>query len=165
MNVMIDLETLGNKPGSVIVALGAVVFSREGISREFYTRIDADSCVKVGLTMDPSTVKWWLNQGEEARAEILKPGLPLAVACMDFTNFLFGHEAQVWGNGAAFDNVLLAAAFRAAGWEVPWKFWNDRCFRTLKAMRPEVRYEAQGVAHNALDDARSQALHAIKLLW
>lgn len=51
---------------------------------------------------------------------------------------------------------------RAAGLEQPWAFWNDRCYRTLKA-RSELKIARTGTHHNALDDAKSQALHLITI--
>ena len=45
---MLDLETLGNKPGSVIVAIGAVKFGGGEIIDSFYERVDAESCVNLG---------------------------------------------------------------------------------------------------------------------
>lgn len=165
MNVMIDLETFGNKPGAVIVALGAVKFGPEGLGETFYTRIDPESCVALGMTLDASTVQWWLGQSEEARLEIKKPGRSVDEALKNFSYWLGDDRALMWGNGAAFDNVILAAAYQKAGIAVPWKFWNDRCYRTVKALRPDVPLIKQGVAHNALDDACSQAVHLQEILW
>ena len=68
----------------------------------------------------------------------------------------------VWGNGASFDNVLLATAYKRLGMETPWPFWKDRCFRTMKNVC-KVDHSFEGTAHNALDDARSQAQHLIKI--
>ena len=62
--VMIDLESLGTKPGSALVALGAVKFGNGEILAEFYERIDVESCVQLGLEMDTSTVMWWLKQAD-----------------------------------------------------------------------------------------------------
>ena len=39
--------------------------------------------------------------------------------------------------------------------ETPWKFWNERCFRTIKAMYPSVEYDVQekgDAAHTALHE-------------
>jgi exodeoxyribonuclease VIII len=70
----------------------------------------------------------------------------------------------VWGNGASFDNAILAQCYRAVGMDFPWKFWNDRCYRTLKNLVLDVPFERTGTHHNALDDARSQAIHASAIL-
>jgi exodeoxyribonuclease VIII len=44
-----------------------------------------------------------------------------------------------------------------------WEFWKDRCYRTIKNCYPDVPFDRRGTHHNALDDARSQALHLIAI--
>jgi hypothetical protein len=67
---------------------------------------------------------------------------------------------RLWGNGASFDNAILAHAYARCGATPPWKFWNDRCYRTVAALTATPRQQG-GTHHNALDDARSQAEHLI----
>lgn len=66
VNVMIDLETLGLKPGVVVLTLGAVAFDVEhGVLEEFgevHVRLDADHQHSVGLKTDPDTALWWLSK-------------------------------------------------------------------------------------------------------
>jgi hypothetical protein len=163
--VMLDLETLGTEPGSVIVAIGAVRFNRLAVGKQFYIRVDAQSCMEAGLKLDVSTVLWWLKQSDEARLELCKEGVPLAAALQQFTGFLEADEdVEMWGNGAAFDNTLLAAAYKAMHLTPPWAFWNDRCYRTIRALNPEIKATRTGTHHNALDDARTQAEHLIAIL-
>ncbi len=67
-NVMIDLETLGTRPGSVILSIGAVEFDRDlGLGREFYVELNQASSITAGLTTDDATVDWWLDQEDAAR--------------------------------------------------------------------------------------------------
>lgn len=162
-NIMIDLETLGTSPGSVIVTIGAVRFDRNGLKDEFYARIDAKSSVDCGLRLDVSTVMWWLQQGDEARKSLVQPGQPLKEVLQSFANWS-SEPDTLWGNGASFDNSLLAEAYRLSGVPQPWKFWNDRCYRTLKGIFPEVPFQRTGTHHDALDDAKSQALHLLEIL-
>ena len=162
--VMLDIETLGTRPGSAILAIGAVKFGDREIISEFYQRIDLKSCVRHGLTIDPDTVLWWLKQDDAARLEITLPGDPLREVLFNFADWLQDPAAEIWGNGANFDNTLLAAAYHATEIPLPWKYSNDRCYRTLKAMHPEITIERTGTHHNALDDARSQALHLMAIL-
>ena len=163
--IMLDIETLGNSPGSVIVSLGAVKFGGGEIRDTFYRRIDAESCVRQGLRMDVSTVLWWMKQGDAARAELNKPAEDLANVLLAFSQWLDPrNEAEIWGNGATFDNVLLAEAYAACRIRRPWKFSNDRCYRTVKALHPHVELTRQGTHHNALDDAASQAKHLMLML-
>jgi hypothetical protein len=160
--VMIDLETLGNRPGSVIVSLGAVEFDYLGFVSYFYERIDVQSCVDLGMTMDTSTIMWWLNQEKETREELAKPGLPLNEVLLKFSAWLgTDKDTEVWGNGATFDNVLLSCAYEKARLPRPWSYKGDRCYRTIKSLFsktiPAPIFE--GIKHNALDDAKNQAAH------
>ena len=161
---MLDIETLGKIPGSVIVAIGAVKFQDGEILSEFYERIDLQSCIDCGLKMDASTVMWWLKQAEEPRMEITKPGKPLPMVLRMFSEWMADRESQVWGNGVGFDNALLSAAYTATGIYQPWKYSGDRCYRTLKNLFPAVEMKREGVHHNALDDAKDQAVHLMQIL-
>lgn len=166
-DVMLDLETFGSRPGSVIVSIGAVKMDLERglVGEGFYRAIDPVTSQRLGLTLDASTVTWWLGQSEPARQAVCNPAakVHLAEALRSFTDFI-GTEATIWGNGADFDNVLLAAAYDAAGSVPPWKFWNNRCYRTMKSLFPDVKLERAGTHHNALDDAISQADHLVRIM-
>lgn len=167
-HVMLDLETMGTTPGSAIVAIGAVRFDPEtgtvgGDGREFYTAVDLASCLEAGLTVDGGTVLWWLEQEDAARRALFTAPTPLRVALEDFAGWC-PEDCQMWGNGAAFDNVILAAAYKALDRRQPWAFWNDRCYRTMKALSSVASPKFAGTRHNALDDAKHQARHLIDIL-
>lgn len=177
-DVMVDLETLGNRAGCQILSIGAVFFSRlEGpvLGTGFYTvcstRDDAQG--RLGLHTNPDTMAWWKKQSPEAQGVLreakLKKTIQLATALEIFAQYLIANaedpaKLRVWGNGSDFDNAILYAAFAAVSQQVPWQFWNSRCFRTLKSefasVPPPVR---QGTHHNALDDALYQAQHASEI--
>jgi len=169
-DIMIDLETLGQTPGCVILSIGAVEFGAGGLGREFYAVLNTSSCEALGLHRDADTERWWNAQGEEAQrvlGEAAEGGDHAKYALQALNRFIFDNPARdvkIWGNGADFDNAILACAYRAAGLKPGWKFWNNRCFRTLKAQGPRSAEPArQGVYHHALDDAKHQARWAIEL--
>jgi exodeoxyribonuclease VIII len=169
---MVDLETLGVRPGSVILSIGAVEFSRDGLGASFSSIIDTQSCLDAGLAVDPKTVSWWEGQSEEARQVLDRAnngGVNLSWALGEFSKFLtraaVPTAVYVWGNGADFDNALLAEAYRRCGMgQAPWQPAGARCYRTLKNLARHVKIDRQGTFHNALDDAKSQASHAIRLM-
>ena len=169
-HVMIDLETLGRRAGCSILSIGAVAFGPEGLGAELYTVVNRASCTAAGLHEDPGTLAWWEKQSASARAvlgQATEGGDLLPVALGKLTEFLgqFNcRKVQVWGNGADFDNAILTACYAALGQDIPWEFWNNRCYRTLKSLKPQVKLARQGTYHNALDDAKSQAAHAIQLM-
>lgn len=165
IHLMLDLETMGTGNNAAIIAVGAVKFSARGLGGFFYDTIDLADAVKCGLELDPSTVLWWLGQGDEARKEFTeRQGKPLTRVLESFRRFL-GEPKQVrlWGNGSDFDNVILANAYNAVNMEVPWKFYNNRCYRTMKNMYRDVAMVRDGTHHNALDDAKTQAAHLIEI--
>lgn len=166
MNVMVDLETLGKGPNAVIVSIGAAKFDAlTGVSEDtFYVVVDPETSVAAGLEMDASTVVWWMSQREDARKVFQDPTMiPLEAALTRFSAW-YPEGAALWGNGASFDNTILANAYSKTGITSPWKFWDDRCYRTLKNLSPALYHERMGTHHNALDDAIFQAEHAVKIL-
>lgn len=175
--VMLDLETLGTKPGCVILSVGAVFFSstaEEWKGPTFYSAVNRISCLHEGLKEDPDTVAWWRKQGESARAVLAEADLgttpPLRSVLEGFALWLSKTVDQrkklaVWGNGADFDNTILEAAYTAIGRKKPWGHYGSRCFRTLKALAPHVEKPVRaGTHHHALDDAIFQAEHAVRIL-
>ena len=175
LNVMIDLETYGQVPGCGIVSIGAVFFdpSSGKLGRELDLVVSKKSSLEAGLKEDIETLLWWDTQSTAARKALIQAedGLPsetvgLGSALMQLRDFLHpSSKVMVWGNGSDFDNAILACAYQALRWPLPWKFWNNRCYRTLKNMHPELAIPKRtGVHHNALDDAKTQALHAMQIL-
>jgi hypothetical protein len=172
-DVMLDLETLDTRPGAVILSLGAVFFDpMGGIGEEFHLIISRADSEALGLTVSADTLSWWEKQSVEARKTLLAAssdeGLPLAQVTCLFNDFLGKStggvgKVRLWGNGSDFDNVLLIAAYEAAKVKPAWKYYNHRCFRTLKGLAPTIKVDRQGTYHNALDDAKTQAEHAIKI--
>ncbi len=161
-NIMVDLETMATCSNAAIVAIGAVRFDHE-IKDSFYTVVDLQSSMEAGLEMGSDAVMWWLQQEEAARKAITEPGIPLVNALTDFSKWV-GKDAVIWGNGATFDNVILANAYDALSMKRPWCYYNNRCYRTIKAFFPKIKLKRIGVMHNALDDAKSQAGHLIEIL-
>jgi DNA polymerase III epsilon subunit-like protein len=174
-NVMIDLETLGLRPGHTILSIGAVFFSEDSIGETFYAEIERASCAYYGLQEDPETLQWWYKQEEQARNVLHGYNAkPLPLVLEKLSNFLRlecpevdekgNSTIKVWGNNSTFDIGFLDEAYARCKLQPLWKFYNTRCYRTLKNLRPEIAFVRQGQYHNALDDALSQAVHAAAIL-
>jgi 3' exoribonuclease, RNase T-like len=159
-HVMIDLETMARATNSVMCSIGAVKFTiEEGIIDKFYCTVDAKDCKKYGLVVEQGTLDWWKGQPKHVLQELLKNNLLLKDALKKFSLWYGPKSLPTWGNGVAFDNVILRNAYEAVGMSPPWKHWEDRCYRTMKniiAVAPPAR---EGDLHNALDDAIFQAEH------
>lgn len=169
-HIMLDLETMGNGNNAAIAAIGACSFvlhpneGSDGIVSKFYTKVDLQTSVDAGMNLDVSTILWWLKQSDEARKSTFGgETLPLRDACFRFGNWIADKDAAVWGNGATFDNVIIRSAFKAVKLPVPWSFRGDKCYRTVINLLPQPVFERAGTAHNALDDAITQARHLQKV--
>lgn len=163
-NIMVDLETMGSGSNSAIISIGAVRFGDGKLQETFYTNINLQSCIDAGLQMDASTIMWWMKQSDSAR-KAFNSGVLLTEALTNFGTFILSKpNPEIWGNGVDFDNVLLANAYRVIKKQLPWKYWNNRCYRTIKGLNPHVGIDRAGTAHNALDDAKTQAEHLMKML-
>lgn len=163
-DLMIDIETLGTAPGSVVLSIGAVTFDAETgeFGEEFYVAIEPSSAVANGLTMDVSTIKWWMEQSADAQAAAFSGATHATTALLAFSEFVKAAGAtRVWAKPPSFDLVLLESAFRSCFIDIPWHYRAPRDVRTLfditGAVQPDV-----GTAHNALDDAKSQALGVVE---
>lgn len=167
--VMLDLETLGTEPYAPLLSIGACAFAFDDapITDMFYQVIDLDSCIALGLKPSGDTIKWWMQQLPEARVVFLDPAaVALPLALDNFTDWLNSRPLQMWANPARFDYGLLSAAYKVCGKTVPWNWFDERCFRTLKKLPvAETLAEAPfGTAHHALDDALRQALHLREII-
>lgn len=176
-HVMVDLETLGTKPGATILSIGAVGFDATGVSEDrFHVVLHRADSAALGFVEDVATLTWWAKQGPAAQETLRQAdeaGFLVPEALTRFARYLVDASgtddrgrlaAKVWGNGSDFDNVLLAAAYQRCGLPLPWPFFNNRCFRTLKGLRLASEPTREGTHHNALDDAVHQARWAVRCL-
>ena len=165
--VMLDMETLGTSPNSVILSIGAIKFDPDTneLHNPLYIVINTQSCLDVGMTINQDTLLWWEQQDPEASKVIgmaKESDVTIHEALRTFNKYVT-HSSCVWGNGADFDNAMLQEAYNKCGIEPAWMFYNNRCYRTMKNM-VRVEHKRRGVHHNALHDAQYQAEHLMKIL-
>lgn len=173
---MIDLETIGTVPGSVITSIGAAFFDPyEDYAADFpddlalfYRNININSCFDAGLKADGDTILWWMQQGQEAVDALTTPKpIALKTATTEFKRFYWeqkdtlGKDAQiyVWAHGATFDQPMWTAACKAVGQREPWLFFNCRDTRTIFDLafgNEKPSFAGLGTKHNAVHDALAQ---------
>ena len=192
-HVMLDIETWGVKPFSTIISIGAVYFDpklNNPIKDGFHVAIDPEAAQRNGFRVDASTLLFWMKMANRDALEKWRTmdKLDPQTAFFSFGQWLHGlfdltkdptaHDGLgipdgqtfdpadficMWGNGAAFDNVLLRSGYELLQLEPPWKHWNDRCFRTMKNLRApnvdpkRIMPPREGIVHDALSDAVHQA--------
>lgn len=162
MHALIDLETMGNGSFAPIVAIGGVKFDPYGDTLgddEFYTAVDLESSMRIGMQPDASTIKWWMMQSDAARQALLvEDAVDILDALTDFTVWYRGAE-KFWCRGATFDAVILGNAFQLLGQvKAPWSFRDVLDVRVLEEITGLGKTKVGGTEHHALDDARRHAL-------
>ncbi|MFM2589445.1 3'-5' exonuclease [Vibrio sp. TBV020] len=177
-HIMVDLETMGSGSNASIVSIGAVVFdpTTGDLGNRFYQVVSLNSSAHYG-EIDSSTVQWWMQQSEDARAIFQKETekVSLKDALNQLNEWLADigsvKEIFLWGNGSGFDNVILNNAFKSARIRPNFIHWNDLDVRTIVKMGrdilgidPKSSLHRSGTHHSALDDAIFQAQY-VSVIW
>lgn len=167
---MIDFETIGQNPDTAVISLGACFFDEKSgeIGPTFYMAFDIDEQLKRGRTVTADTLKFWMNQSGAAKKVFNEKAKPAKEVLELFSQWVLSNntigKVQPWGNGSSFDISIIEHLFRMYEVKCPWQFFNIYDLRTFKryiAGGAKVD-KSEGVNHNALDDAKNQALYVIK---
>ena len=181
-NVMIDLETLGKVPGCAVLSVGAVMFDLEKdiVGPMFHQYVSFRDNVLLGLDLDPDTMRWWLGAGMvEAANDTIPASMASRLSVRDVLENLHefilhnsgnNPDVKAWSNGGNFDHPILTVLRQRAGvGDPPYRFWNEKCYRTLKDFYKErlagaeVKVAPATLKHNAGADADYQA--RVLLAW
>lgn len=178
IEVMLDLETMSIESDAAIVSIGAVKFDPLGPIgtlgnaadpeyQHFHAAVEMYSLEEAGFRFGGKTISWWLGQPDAVRQALLgteeAPPQHIGSVLSAFYRWFGDVSLPTWGNGAGFDNVILRNAYQRLGGVAPFKYVDDRCFRTIKALFPDVPFAKATLQHNALEDAMAQAVHLQKL--
>jgi len=179
-DLMIDLETMGNKSYAAIIQIGACFFDQMTgeIGRKYSINIDLQSALDRGLRVNGDTIYWWLQQSEDARKSILPMvngeivSHDIVVALSTFMAFVTAEKTddfvgaeRVWSH-SGFDYNLLQDAFEVCKLPWPFHYRAPKDIRTLTycADIDPKSYKSDGLEHNALDDAIFQVRYVCDCL-
>ena len=158
----IDIETLGTKPDTTVLTIGAVKFNpftKEEPYADLYLKVDADQQIEAGRSIDEDTLTWWTKQPQEIQDEAFLSTERVSVedTLAQLNKYLVGVD-KIWCQGPVFDICILENLYRQYDKHFNWVFWNIRDSRTLFGLMPEdPRKKYKFAAHNALEDCRIQS--------
>ena len=163
-HIMVDIETLSTKTNAVITQIAMVRFCPKtgDIFDTISYDINIQSCLDIGLTVDANTLNFWFSQSKEAQQRALnfEADTKHIKEVMESVNSFIsrcGKDIRMWGKGPSFDLTKLDYINELLGFEKPWKFWLERCVRTMIADVDSARtLDFVGVPHVALDDCIHQ---------
>ena len=143
-HVMIDTETLGRTPGSVVRSVAAVEFDPQTgeTGRQKVWKIDLADSIRYGFKVEASTLKWWMMQSDEARREFVEGAeTPLEDFLENFMQFIAatdeGNDFTLWCLQLDFDVAMLRSmyswynlnVYRCDEEVLPWNFQKVRDVR------------------------------------
>lgn len=177
MDVVIDLETLGNEPENMlIVEVGLAIGDVKNPAIDpisFSTGLSVTEQILLGRKATKSTVNWWATQSSEARTKLINQDHSRTIAefliwlnekilTVAKIHSLDASKVKVWGYGSSFDISGLESYLRQANFAAPWAYNRVRCARTLfnelKGCFPEIKKEEPTLAHSAEADAVAEYL-------
>ena len=168
---VIDIETLGTKPGCPILQIGAVRVKDGEIKEDKLIAISNDSlCRNNFRKIDKKTVLWWFYEHPVTFSALISDsvfeGLPTDKALITLIEFCNSDcsSAFFWSKHPCFDFPILEKAFKTCEVKEPWKFWQIRDIATLED-KLFLKSEPQKNSHNALDDAENEAMTLIRAVW
>ncbi|KAL3427437.1 hypothetical protein PVAG01_00946 [Phlyctema vagabunda] len=159
----------------------------------FHSIVNWESCEEHGLVQDDSTIDFLRTNIPETFQKSKEGGEGLPIVLRKFSTWILKRKtaayelnkelakqtdlkgtelqeafkrphAMIWGNGASSDNPWIKSAFKACGLPCPWRFYNDRCYRTLveewnpamaRVLREPRMFQGQ-VKHSAIEDCKHQ---------
>lgn len=170
---MLDIETLGITPGSVILEAVAVVFDENDLNsfddllgkRSLRLSLNFLEQLQLGLQVDPETAKFWNKRDlskynplllASASTKSLSSSLrELNEFCLDYTKA----SGSIWCNSPSFDMELLKYVYRISKttWDSP--YWCERDVRTIKNFfRIDLKAPEGFEKHNPLHDCAYQCM-------
>lgn len=175
-DLMLDLETLGTGPGCVILSVAAVPFFKSGQNTDqhrqcFHKNIDIESCLDIGLKIDPATLHWWV-QKSTLFMKLQQDTSALRGVLERLRVFIYTQcteDVRVWGKGPSFDQAILRYAFALYKLPLPWRYSRERDVRTYlcgyeQLLKKHLPFD--GTEHHPTDDAIHQirSIHKVQSL-
>lgn len=166
IDVMIDLETLGTTSETPVVSIGAAFFDIEKklMGPTFYMILEINEQIARGRKPTGDTLRWWMSQADAAKRVFHEKAKPPLEVLQTFVMWYkqVNPKAHAWGNGSSFDISIMDHIMREYKIDPPWGYNRIMDLRTFKRFQGKGEYiQKSGTAHNALDDAVSQAQYVL----
>jgi len=165
-DLMLDIETFGTSPSSVIAQVGACYFDRRTgeIGGTFLENLDWQESVNFGFKLEVEILRWWFNQSDMARMSITaKPSMSLSQTMVQFKQFS-SQAKSIWCH-ATFDYPLVEIYMKKLRINVPFNYQKVRDIRTLldlSGLKKKDFPVRVGTAHTALADCKYQVSYCVK---
>lgn len=175
--IMVDNETLGVDPKSIVLQTAMVAFDlddglrlSDGFDLDLKYNLPVDAQQRMMRTIDMTTLSWWLKQSDEARNRVntfeygdTERLRKLLVAMNEFVAFRrqycieSGGRFEIWSRGSM-DMNQLDSLFRWFNIRPEWKYNEVMDLRTAMNIHgvDNVEPRKDHIAHDCLSDCYYQ---------
>ena len=170
---MLDIETLGTKPGCVVLECTIRCFLEEDKDSGKYTpasdgissvRIDIDAQVKSGSVIEFDTLKWWLNTDPLRLQNIINEEYVCSprFAAKWLQDSIDWQDGVIWARDPDFDCAIMEDFFARFGAHAggAWHPANKRSHRTLIDLAGTKHFPAKDI-HSTVANVDAQIASAI----
>lgn len=182
---MLDIETLGIEPNSIVTELGIYTFSKNEsyTSASLYCRVGITDQVRAGRTMSSNTLISHFEKNAVNFLEYIdadKSNIGDALSALKLfveaeKRKMPGCKIYIWANSPIFDIIILKDLYKSLGYPIEETIFNEDLFKyqtimdyrtiinlidkeDLNLIKQEVESESEeGSYHNALYDAIYQS--------
>lgn len=171
-HIMVDIESLGTRPGVIVPQIGWCRFNASSILDSGVIYPSVHHQLLLGLKAEAETLEWWQEQDREVRHRVFdcKLAVDLDEALGQFAELVsaeaLGEGGLLWADPDWFDLPVLQAVYNAGGVGYPWprrQTADARTLRWLARMTNEERTESVR-PHDGQYDAEAQAKDVIECL-
>jgi len=167
---MLDIETLGPGPGSVIASLALVPFNLNGkplVSHDpLLLNYNIGEQLALGYAIDQNTIEWWMKNEHRARMDAFAGSTYFETGVLYLANYMRSITEQfatyrLWATSAKLDYGCISYTWAKQGVPYPFDHRSEHCARTVrnltKMLIPNYKLDAdKGRNHDAFQDCMVQ---------
>jgi hypothetical protein len=165
VSILIDTETLGLTPGSVITSIAVIAFTRRDLTVIDHLEIVPDffEQLSIGRTFDPETLAFHRRNKTLPRTDAGEE-TPCIEAVVNLAAFIRHHQPhRVWIQGPDFDRPLIEDLCKSFKQPLPWHFSKSRDARTAYDIAfPGKKHPPR--PHKALQDCQETLIDLAEAL-
>ena len=162
VDIHYDLETGSLGPNAAIYSIGAVAIRKGRVISSFHVRISPH--LGGNKDREKTNTGWWLDENPEELNKIEESQVELKEGLQRFSQWVSQNDVQRFWQLRFQDFMWLESAYSQVGGECPIHYAKVRELATyMEAKYAEFPFR-ESAGHNALDDAKYQAMawrHAI----
>lgn len=143
---IIDFETLDVLPTSVVISFALLPFSESRYTNRPYTYDELlrssyylkfhvmEQVVTYNRTMNMDTIKWWNNQNDKIKGQIVPKNNDLSIDVLYqflVDNIDFKSYKKLYSRGNTFDPIILESVLASCGKQLPMHWGTIRDTRSM----------------------------------